>query len=221
MVLYLIAAEEETEPFIVFRQKYVNKNNISNYKFVKYDKDFINDNNPSHIKILIQKSLIKSVSLEPLDKKKVIEVCRSGTYHGELDYDGYPLFVSRYSRKTGELRHCIGTLEPGNIYENLKKYSTMHDLRFKPIDFDNEDLICEVNFLYDFKEVSYADLVIGDGIILEYKDKSATFLPHVCDSIVNCVEELYKKAGEMSNITPEIIKDTKFTNYKSFVYREC
>ena len=86
----------------------------------------------------------------------------------------------------GELRGCIGNIEPfESLEDNLKRNAISCislDVRFAPLELD-ELVECrfEVSILSPIKEISsLEEFILGrDGIILKSGEKSALFLPQV------------------------------------------
>ena len=119
------------------------------------------------------------------------------------------VFVTLYHH--GQLRGCIGTLEPveplaGEIVENAR-HAAFHDPRFSPLtekEFAETDL--EISLLTPPEELDFTDsedliekLRPGiHGVILEKNGARATFLPQVWDQLREpevFLEHLCRKAG--------------------------
>ncbi len=113
--------------------------------------------------------------------------------------------------KHGELRGCIGYIMPiKSIYDGVKENAlnaAFKDPRFKPLT-ENElaDIDIEISILTVPKKLEYTspvDLVKKlhpkiDGVILEKKGHSATFLPQVWEELPDhfeFLEHLTWKAG--------------------------
>jgi AmmeMemoRadiSam system protein A len=119
------------------------------------------------------------------------------------------VFVSLH--QNGELKGCIGTIEPvtsllEGVIDNAK-HAAFHDTRFKPLSFkDLEDTKIEVSVLTRPEKIEYKDGMdlIGkirpdlDGVIIKKGSHSATFLPQVWKQLKkpeNFLQQLCLKAG--------------------------
>jgi AmmeMemoRadiSam system protein B/AmmeMemoRadiSam system protein A len=114
-------------------------------------------------------------------------------------------------RKSGELRGCIGSLEVkralGDDVQHNARAAAFSDPRFAPLARDEFDAIrVEVSVLSAARPMEaggdaqlHAQLRPGiDGLILEYREQRATFLPQVWDALPDpsdFVVELKRKAG--------------------------
>ncbi len=119
------------------------------------------------------------------------------------------VFVSLH--KKGELRGCIGNIEPvKTVWEGVMdnaRHAAFHDSRFKPMSVDElKDTIIEVSILTPPEEVAYKDsddliskLKPGiDGVIIKKNYQSATFLPQVWEQLKSpdiFLRQLCMKAG--------------------------
>ncbi len=103
-------------------------------------------------------------------------------------------FVSLH--KKGDLRGCIGNIEPSKtIYDGVKdnaKHAAFKDPRFKPLSYDElGETSIEVSILTQPQRLDYTDPdeLIGkirpgiDGVIVEKEIHRATFLPQVWDQL--------------------------------------
>ncbi|MGM0442825.1 MAG: AmmeMemoRadiSam system protein A [Fibrobacterota bacterium] len=94
--------------------------------------------------------------------------------------------------KHGELRGCIGSVQPvrtlrDDIYENARK-AAFEDPRFSPVqEYELNEITIEVSLLHSFSEVSFSDrsdlrrqITPGvHGVILSAQGRRALFLPQV------------------------------------------
>jgi len=118
-------------------------------------------------------------------------------------------FVSLHRR--GQLRGCIGTLEPSNslwegIEENAKN-AAFCDPRFQPLEkAELEDTVIEISILTEPRPLIFEDsedlkrrLTPGvHGVILSRGRQRATFLPQVWEQLPDkerFLEHLCRKAG--------------------------
>lgn len=103
-------------------------------------------------------------------------------------------FVSLH--KKGDLRGCIGNIEPSKtIYDGVKdnaKHAAFKDPRFKPLSYDElRETNIEVSILTQPQRLDYTDpidliekLRPGiDGVVIEKEIHRATFLPQVWDQL--------------------------------------
>eukprot|EP01103_Thecamoeba_quadrilineata_P007119 TRINITY_DN16899_c0_g1_i1.p1 TRINITY_DN16899_c0_g1~~TRINITY_DN16899_c0_g1_i1.p1 ORF type:complete len:231 (+),score=31.26 TRINITY_DN16899_c0_g1_i1:70-762(+) len=120
------------------------------------------------------------------------------------------LFVTWKTRKSKELRGCIGTHGTLPLHDGLKRYaiySAFKDRRFEPITVDElPKLSCTVSLLFDFEPISDCfDWIVGEhGIKIEFHDsrnirRSATYLPEVAQEQGwdqrQTLKHLVKKSG--------------------------
>ena len=131
------------------------------------------------------------------------------------------LFVSWYCQD--KLRGCLGSLNSVSLRTGMSHYalsSALEDTRFPPLkQKDFKKSTCNVNLLHSFvKCEDWNDWSLGcHGVIVQYKDYKATFLPHVAPAQEWTKEETIRaallKAGcdqHMSNIG-----DCTVTRYSS------
>ena len=111
--------------------------------------------------------------------------------------------------RNGELRGCIGNLEPvGMLYEGIIDNAitaAMNDGRFEPVSEDElDELAYEVSVLTEPKKIKYKDeedlfaKIKGKGVTLEKDGYSATYLPQVWEMFDNeedFLSSLCQKAG--------------------------
>ena len=114
-------------------------------------------------------------------------------------------------RMQGDLRGCIGTLDArrslGDDVAHNAHAAAYHDPRFPPLARDDRPRIAvEISVLSPrvpieapSEEAAVARLQPGiDGVVVEYQDLRATFLPQVWESIpepFDFLRELRRKAG--------------------------
>ncbi len=119
------------------------------------------------------------------------------------------VFVSLH--KKGELKGCIGIIEPvKSIAEGVMdnaKHAAFHDTRFNPLSLEElKDTKIEVSILTCPEKVEYKDgkdLISKirpdiDGVIIRKNSRSATFLPQVWQQLKNpesFLRQLCMKAG--------------------------
>ncbi len=112
---------------------------------------------------------------------------------------------------SGQLRGCVGTLEPsGTIWESVKKNTenaAFHDSRFDPLSLQElEQLHIDISILTSPQPLNYIDgedlarlLRPGvDGVILRHGSRGATFLPQVWEQLPTpelFLAHLCRKAG--------------------------
>jgi AmmeMemoRadiSam system protein A len=109
-------------------------------------------------------------------------------------------------RKHGELRGCIGRLEPEGtllrLVATLALDSAFKDPRFPPVNASElKDLDVEVSVLTPMTSVPGPDAIVPgrDGVVLRVGDRSAVFLPQVATeqgwNRVELLDNLARKAG--------------------------
>ena len=114
-----------------------------------------------------------------------------------------PVFLAKAAafvtlKKDGELRGCIGTLEPvGALWEGVRDNTinaAFHDHRFSPLTSDELSAVrLDISILSQPKPLEYEDaedllakLRPGiDGVILRDGGRSATFLPQVWQQLAS------------------------------------
>jgi len=133
---------------------------------------------------------------------------RFGLRHEPWLLDSAATFVTL--RRAGELRGCIGSIEPrralGDDVAHNARAAAFHDPRFPPLERGElADLEVEVSLLSPRSPLpaaseseAVAQLRPGiDGVYLEYGNASATFLPQVWEQIPDPLQflaELRRKA---------------------------
>lgn len=125
----------------------------------------------------------------------------------------------------GKLRGCVGSLNPyRNLYDDIVSNSLLaafKDTRFTPLTIQEfENIEIEVSILAKPEKVEYEDIkdlktkieVGVDGVIIQKKEKSATFLPQVWEELKDFDSffiNLCAKAGFKGNclkFNPDIYK---------------
>ena len=141
----------------------------------------------------------------------------------ELDFDA-ATFVTL--TKNRQLRGCIGSLEATqNIVENVKKNAyaaAFEDGRFIPVQIKELDQIeIEISVLTEQVQINYHDSrdllsqlrPLFDGLVVQHRGKSATYLPQVWDELPDkkdFLSSLCKKAG----LAEDLWQDEKLDFYK-------
>lgn len=114
------------------------------------------------------------------------------------------VFVTLYDKN--ELAGCIGTVEPRSQLQEsiplMTASSALHDTRFHPLTKEQLPTTrISLSILSDSKPItSYKAIVLGKhGIVLEYKGRSALFLPKVPEEfswdLPTTLAQLSQKAG--------------------------
>jgi uncharacterized protein len=133
----------------------------------------------------------------------------------------------------GELRGCIGSIEPlrplGEDIVNNARGAALYDPRFSPLTKDElEEIDIEVSLLslpqpleFQTDDSLYEQLRPGiDGLIFHCEGRRSTFLPQVWEQLrepVRFVEELKRKAG----VPPQTpIQRCSFARYTVRKWRE-
>lgn len=105
-----------------------------------------------------------------------------------------------------QLRGCMGALiSHESLYKtvyDMAEQAALHDSRFKPVDLKELPYLnISVSVLTDLKKISsYRDIVLDrDGVVMEYKGRSAVYLPKVAKeqgwSLEQMLSSLSQKAG--------------------------
>ncbi|WNC70772.1 AmmeMemoRadiSam system protein A [Thalassotalea psychrophila] len=137
-------------------------------------------------------------------------------------------FVTLYVQ--GELRGCIGTMQSERpLWENICKYSyssAFEDYRFEHLTADElENLSFQISILSTLEPMEnkgeahlLAELKPNvDGLVLEYNQHNALFLPSVWESLpkpYDFVGKLKLKAGLAEDYWHEDIKLQRFQSFK-------
>jgi hypothetical protein len=132
-------------------------------------------------------------------------------------------------RKHGELRGCIGRLEPEGtllrLVATLALDSAFKDPRFPPVKAGElNDLEVEVSVLTPMKTVSGPDAIVPghDGVVLRVGDRSAVFLPQVATeqgwNRVELLDNLALKAGLPAHAWRD--RNARFLTFQADVFSE-
>jgi len=136
--------------------------------------------------------------------------------------------------KNGELRGCIGSLEPQksiiqSVIENALS-SALFDPRFVPVNRQElDDIKIEISILSPLKPLKVnnpkelLDYLARNkpGLVLDCEGARATFLPQVWEEIdkpQEFLEQLSLKAGLNKDAWKS--KEAKFFEYEAFVFQE-
>ena len=154
------------------------------------------------------------------DGKKVEQDCPDSNY---LESAG--VFVSL--KKGGELRGCIGYIEPVStiwdaIADNAVAAAT-RDIRFSEVSVEElEELKIDISILTPAKECQIEEIEPGKhGVIIKQGPHKATYLPQVWESLAEKEQffgTLCQKAGLSENCWTD--KSTKFYKYEAIVFSE-
>lgn len=136
-------------------------------------------------------------------------------------------------RKNGELRGCIGSLEPHrSIAEDIRANAVaaaMHDQRFAPVTMDElPSLEIEISLLTEPRGIAFTDEADAlrqlrpgiDGIIFEAEGRRSTFLPQVWEELPEPREfmmHLKRKAGFADDYWGP---DVKLSRYGALKFKE-
>lgn len=183
--------------------------------------------------------------LEPAERAKLLRLARSaidwGIEHGaesgyrlpEQDREAFPeptaCFVSLHTLDH-QLRGCIGTLEARQPLADAVVEAAMgaafRDPRFPPLKPGELDQVyIEISLLSASEPVAAPseDEVLNqlrpgeDGVVLEYGEQRATFLPVVWeqfDEPAAFLAALKRKAGLPPDVWPEGIRVYRYTTYR-------
>ncbi|HNV01900.1 MAG TPA: AmmeMemoRadiSam system protein B [Vicinamibacterales bacterium] len=179
-------------------------------------------------------------SLDAADKRVLLRLARESLTR-LLETDTLPLprggspkllreagaFVT--IRKRGELRGCIGRIQPEGpligLVARLGLESALKDTRFQPVHRSElKDLEFEVSVLTPPVPVaSPGDVVPGrDGVILRVGDRSAVFLPQVATEQGWGREELLDRLAEKAGLRPRAWrgKNASLLTFQADVFSE-
>lgn len=132
-------------------------------------------------------------------------------------------------RRNGELRGCIGHIEPRLPLSEgiavLTRKSALEDYRFLPVQAaEVPEITIEISVLTPMVPVAgYGEIVIGrDGIVLTQGYRSAVFLPQVATEqgwdLAQTLTALSRKAG----LSPDAWRDpeTRFETFQALHFSE-
>ncbi len=125
--------------------------------------------------------------------------------------------------ENGELRGCIGSLEPRqelwkDVIENAK-HAGFNDFRFAPVSRDELDKIkIEISVLTEPKKLGIGKEVFDEidnkmGIILKKGFYSATFLPQVWEQL-SSKKEFLEHLSRKANLEKDDWKDAEIWHYR-------
>ncbi|MDH5717870.1 MAG: AmmeMemoRadiSam system protein A [Spirochaetia bacterium] len=180
------------------------------------------------------------MKLSDSDRSFLLSIAKKSVEYGaehhkliKIDYencskkllDKAAVFVTLFKDK--KLRGCIGSLEPKmSLAENVVKNAyaaAFEDYRFSSVEKSELSFIeYHISILNKPEEILFSsekDLLKKirpgiDGLILEEKNKRATFLPSVWNSLnttTDFLNELKKKAGFTANYFSKTIKVFRYT----------
>lgn len=178
---------------------------------------------------------LNSEAAQPLDRGRVlVAIAREAIEHAddaiyglEVDWLRRPAATFVTLRLAGELRGCIGTLEPhralGMDVALNARAAAYRDPRFGPVTVTEiPRLQLEVSLLSPqtrFEFTSEADALSKlrpgiDGLCFIFREMRSTFLPQVWESLPDPREflcELKRKAGLPSSFWHEEVRLTRYT----------
>jgi len=128
-------------------------------------------------------------------------------------------------KEHGNLRGCIGVIEPTDTLENniIKSAvdSALHDWRFQPVQpHEIDSLEIEVSVLSRPKETQLGDIIMGEhGLIIEGFDKRALYLPQVATEQSWTFDEWLSSLCEKATLSSLFWKtnDVKFFTFTAQV----
>jgi AmmeMemoRadiSam system protein A len=136
--------------------------------------------------------------------KQLVKLARTVIEGGELFETSFEeeagVFVTL--EKRGELRGCVGIIQPSNVNELIiraARSAAFNDSRFPPVS-ENElsEITIEISLLSKPAKCGLSDIKKGDGVILKQGLNSALFLPQVWKQLPvknNFLSQLAFKAG--------------------------
>ncbi len=125
-----------------------------------------------------------------------------------------------------ELRGCIGSLTPVRSFGEDVRYNALlaafRDPRFPPLDLREFDAVrIGVSLISPMEPVTFLDLLDlsrtirpGEGLLLRFREHSATYLPEVWEMLPDPLEflsELLKKGGIPRGAPPEELRAYSYT----------
>ncbi|WP_168204197.1 AmmeMemoRadiSam system protein A [Aliikangiella coralliicola] len=181
-----------------------------------------------------------STKLTLKDKQVILSTARHAIQYG-LTYKEVPILeLGNYSsrlqqntatfvtlKETNKLRGCVGTLTPYQpLIQDVAEHAfaaAFRDNRFPPVNHIEEPMLHisvsvlspkEMMVVKDEKDL-ISQLEAGkDGIILQYQNHNATFLPAVWESLKDpktFIKELKLKAGLAENFWSNEMKLSRYT----------
>jgi AmmeMemoRadiSam system protein A len=127
----------------------------------------------------------------------------------------------------GELRGCIGSLQPHRpLVEDVKQNAVaaaLHDPRFMPLSRSEFDITeIEISLLSPTQQMSFRDEIDAltqlrpqvDGVVLQYHSYRSTFLPQVWEQLPHpqqFLAQLKRKAGLPEDFWHEEIQLSRYS----------
>lgn len=128
-------------------------------------------------------------------------------------------------RKGKQLRGCVGVIEPLDSVLLAVRDNTIaasRDTRFLPVlPEELQNINIEISILSKPEVIKFSEINKGDGVVLEYKEKKATFLPQVWNDLSDkdkFMNALCIKAGLDGNHYKN--DKAEFKCYKTIVFDE-
>lgn len=116
--------------------------------------------------------------------------------------------------KNGQLRGCIGTLEPTlSLYEAVMKMSleaAFDDSRFFPVEIDElDDIQIEISVLSPMTKITSADEIIQNkhGVLIQQGYRRGLFLPQVWEHFKNKEDFLNELCTQKAGLPKSAWKD--------------
>ena len=181
-----------------------------------------------------EKAILLSIAREAIihaTHKKELPVLDLSSYSFELVENGAS-FVTLHRKNDGQLRGCIGTLEPYQPLILDVQYhavaAAMEDYRFPSVSYNEvSNLTIEISRLTPSVALSYSNpnelpgmLNPGiDGVILRDGGRKATFLPQVWDQLPNpeqFLDHLCHKMGSGQDLWRKKILDVSIYKVEEF-----
>lgn len=138
--------------------------------------------------------LARQTILYELGEKKISSVQLKKKVSSLVLEENRGVFVSLH--KQGDLRGCIGNIEPvKTIFDGVRdnaKHAALNDPRFSPLSVEElKDTCIEVSILTRPRPLDYSDAddlikklrPAVDGVIIQQESRRATFLPQVWDQL--------------------------------------
>jgi len=130
-------------------------------------------------------------------------------------------------KKNGELRGCIGYIEPVESLWDAIRINTIAaatgDPRFEPVSGDEVDEVkIEISVLTKPVSCQFEEITIGqDGVVLEQGRRKATYLPQVWEDLPE-KERFFGTLCEKAGLGADCWKEpsTKFYRYGAIVFGE-
>jgi len=140
-------------------------------------------------------ALAKAAILVALNQPDDFDLEDALTKYPSLQENG-AVFVTINTKPNDQLRGCIGSLQAYRpLYKDIilnAQSAALRDPRFPPLTLKElKDITLEVSILSEPQVLAYHDkkdleskvVPFQDGIVLKYKGKQATYLPHVWEDL--------------------------------------